>query len=260
MLILKADQLAAAALQGYAQKTFPSAHVILVGSVDAAQLALAARPADLVIVGMDSRYEGDVLSLLAHCAGHPTRPPHILALVDRHETHLLAMLRILEIEGVFDPIAEPPSQLETALVNVAAGRRYWSASLTAHMQSGGPTNSLYRSLTAFEQLVLVVIGDGCDDAVAARELDVSPATISTVRRNLHRKLRVQHRGELIRIAAQHGFVRFTPHGVLRQGYTTLAAIHRHRHRTRAVETPVVMPVASPAVMRPAAPEVALPAA
>jgi hypothetical protein len=32
---------------------------------------------------------------------------------------------------------------------------------------------------------------------------------------------VQHRGELVRVAAQHGFIRFTSAGVVRPGFTMM---------------------------------------
>ena len=87
--------------------------------------------------------------------------------------------------------------------------------------------------------MLSVIGDGCDDLAAAGQLGLSPATISTVRRALHRKLGVQHRGELVRMAAQKGYVRFTPAGVERPGFGLLAAAYQPRHRARTLRDEMV---------------------
>ena len=67
---------------------------------------------------------------------------------------------------------------------------------------------------------------------AASKLGLSPATIGTVRRNLHRKLGIQHRGELVRIAAQNGFVRFTPAGIVRPGFALLVAACQRRTQLR----------------------------
>jgi DNA-binding CsgD family transcriptional regulator len=97
---------------------------------------------------------------------------------------------------------------------------------------GSTPAARFRQLTAFEQVVLSVVGDGCDDIEAARRLSLSPATISTVRRGLHRKLHVQHRGELVRLAAQAGFVRFTPEGVERPGFGLLTAAYHPRDPKR----------------------------
>ncbi len=146
---------------------------------------------------------------------------------------MLAALRTLEIKGVFDAANEPPETLMTALRAVAQGSRYWSQTLVDFLQEMSSTSTgLFRLLTAFEQVVLSIIGDGCDDNVAARKLGISPSTVSTVRRELHRKLGVQHRGELVRAAAQHGFVRFTPGGVIRPGFALLCAGYHARKPRR----------------------------
>ena len=121
-----------------------------------------------------------------------------------------------------------------ALRAISSGRRFWSQTIVDHMyRVGSASTALFRLLTAFEQVVLSVIGDGCDNTVAARQLKLSPATVSTVRRELHRKLGVQHRGELIRVAAQHGFVRFTSAGVVRPGFGMMCAAYQARRAKRA---------------------------
>jgi DNA-binding NarL/FixJ family response regulator len=121
----------------------------------------------------------------------------------------------------------------TALRAIADGKRYWSQTIVDHIHRvGSGSNALFRLLTAFEHLVLSVIGDGCDNTVAAAELQLSPATVSTVRRELHRKLGVQHRGELVRVAAQHGFVRFTSTGVVRPGFAMMREAYQARRTKR----------------------------
>ena len=66
-----------------------------------------------------------------------------------------------------------------------------------------------------------VIGDGCDDKVAAARLGLRESSVHSVRRELHRKLGAQHRGELIRLAAQRGYVRFTAESVQYPGQAIL---------------------------------------
>ena len=151
------------------------------------------------------------------------------------ENRVLAALRTMPIQGVFDCANDPPEQLAVALQMIAAGTRYWSPSVQERVQRHHLSpSSIFRLLTTFEQLVLSVVGDGSDDNTAARELGLSPATVSTVRRKLHRKLGVQHRGELVRVAAQNGFVRFTPAGVTRPGFSMLTAAHKARKAKRNV--------------------------
>src|SRR5687768_7215390 len=98
---------------------------------------------------------------------------------------------------------------------------------------GSSSTALFRVLTVFVQDGLAVIGEGCDNSVAVRTSKLSPATVSTVRRELHRKLGVQHRGELVKVAAQHGFVRFTAAGVVRPGFGIMCAAYQARRAKRA---------------------------
>jgi DNA-binding NarL/FixJ family response regulator len=229
LVILKADRLHAELLRDHSVRVFPHANISIVGSVEAAAIALTTEAVDLLVTGLGASVEGDVLDLLARCANHPSRPRRVLVVTGCREHRYLAALRTLAVDGVFDCVEEEAQQLSFALRQVGNGCRYWSPSVTEHMRRLGSTSTaLFRMLTLFEQVVLSVVGGGCDDAVAARELGLSPSTVSTVRRELHRKLGVQHRGELVRVAAQQGFVRFTPTGVVRPGFEMLSAAYQSR--------------------------------
>lgn len=232
-LILDADRLYADTLRDVTLKVFPGARVRLTTSLDEATLALETEPAELLVTRVSASLAGDVLELLARCTARRAGATRVLVVTALREYRLLSTLRTLNIEAVFDPSCDSTEQFMTALQAAAAGVRYWSSSTLEHLQRMSSAGGLFRVLTAFEQVVLSVVGDGCDDAEAARELGLSPATISTVRRELHRKLGVQHRGELVRIAAQHGFVRFTPAGVVRPGFALMSAAYRARRPKRA---------------------------
>lgn len=239
VLILKADRLHAEALRQYTLRVFPRARVIVALSLELARTALAAHDIDVFVTGAGASLESDVLDLLAQCANNPSSHyPRVLVVTVRREYRMLAALRALSVDGVFDSAIEPPDQFMTALQAIANGKRYWSQTILDHMHRvGSGSTALFRLLTAFEHLVLSVIGDGCDNAVAARELNLSPATVSTVRRELHRKLGVQHRGELVRVAAQHGFVRFTSGGVVRPGFAMMREAYQARRAKRGTGTP-----------------------
>jgi DNA-binding NarL/FixJ family response regulator len=232
VLILKADQLYAEALRAYALRAFPDAVTIVASSCEFAARVLATQWIDIFITGIDPTLEGDVLDLLDRSAPGTNLPRRSLAIVGRYDLRTLGVLRTLEIAGIFDAVKEAPARIIAALGAIVEGRRYCSPSILEQTRPGGSVSVLLHMLTTFEQLVFSVIGDGCDDGVAACELAVSPSTVSTVRRDLHRKLNVQHRGELVRAAAQHGFVHFTPTGVVRPGFATLAeAFHARRSRS-----------------------------
>lgn len=234
VLILKADRLYAEALRQYTLHVFPAARVLVAWSVESARTILSTEPVDFFVTGAGATLESDVLDLLAQRTTKAAREQHVLVVTVRREYRVLAALRGLAIDGVFDSASERPGEFITALRAISAGGRYWSQSVLDHMQrTGSSSTALFRLLTVFEQVVLSVIGDGCDNTVAARTLKLSPATVSTVRRELHRKLGVQHRGELVRVAAQHGFVRFTAAGVVRPGFGIMCAAYQARRAKRA---------------------------
>jgi len=197
------------------------------------------RSVELFISGLGDAHEGDVLELIAQCSRRPVGAPRILVVAFRWEYRTLAALRTLSVDGVFDALGETPEAFGRAVGATVTGLRYWSPGVVQRLQqlAAKPT-ALFRLLTDFEQLALSVIGAGCDDDEAADLLQLSPSTISSVRRDLHRKLGVQHRGALVRIAAQTGFVRFTPEGVERPGFSLLAAAYHPRHmRRRTTDIP-----------------------
>lgn len=233
VVILKADRLYADVLRQSVGRALPFAHTTITSSVIPAEAVLALEQTDLFITGLGEALEGDALDLIARCKRPPLRVRRVLVVTMRREYRALAALRTLPIDGAFDSAEETPAAFEAALRTVVTGARYWSPSITRQLRqlAAAPT-ALFRMLTDFEQLVLSVIGDGCDDAEAADRLGLCPSTISTVRRGLHRKLGVQHRGELVRIAAQKGYVRFTPDGVERPGYALFAAAYHPRYHKR----------------------------
>lgn len=224
VVILKADRLCADTLRQLILRTFPTARIRIIASVERVARLLKQEPTDLLLGGTEPLRDGDLLDFIA--TFRPYDPParHVLVVATHCEDRVLAALRTLPVNGVFDSACDPPDQLLVALRLVLGGTRYWSPNLVDRLQQHhlGP-KSLFRLLTSAEQLVLSVIGDGCDDSAAAAQLGLSPSTISTVRRELHRKLGVQHRGELVRVAALNGFVRFTPTGISRPGFSLLAA-------------------------------------
>lgn len=233
-LILKPDRLYAESLRQCAERALPGWQVTTVGSVPAATAMLAKHPVDLFITSLGEAIEGDALHLVARSKDCPIRARRILLLLVRHEYRALNALRSLPVDGVFDAAEDTPAAFIAALQKVADGSRYWSPGVIDRLQQLAATpKALFRILTDFENLVLSVIGDGCDDSVAARQLGLRPATITAVRRGLHRKLGVQHRGELVRVAAQQGYVHFTPEGVERPGFALLSAAYHPRNRKRS---------------------------
>jgi DNA-binding NarL/FixJ family response regulator len=233
IVILKADRLCAEALRQLTQRALPGADVAVVASIAAATERLGQVPCDLLVTGTGTRLSGDVLDFLAEHVVQGRRARLALVVTSHLEQRIVTALRGLAIQGVFDSGRDDPENYTRALHELAEGRRYWSPNvLDAFARTLASGGSLLRILTTAEQMVLAVVGDGSDDETAAGTLGLSAATVATVRRELHRKLGVQHRGELIRVAAQHGFVRFTPEGVLRPGLRLLSDAYNARRIRR----------------------------
>ena len=233
VLILKADKLYAESLRKLIRTVLPQASIQTASTVASAAAVLTAKRIDLLITGVGASLDGDVFDILPTGSESPSRVERVLVITTNHEHRQLTALRHLPIQGVFDSASEPTEQFKVALRLVAGGGIYWSRSFLDQLRHHAfETNSLSRLLTNAEQLVLSIVGDGSDDNEAAGKLGLSPATVSTVRRNIHRKLGVQHRGQLIRVAAQNGFVRFTPTGIVRPGFALLAGACQQRTRAR----------------------------
>jgi len=233
ILIVKADLVYGEALRHMVRRIFPLARIKLETSVGRARMTLAAEPVELLLTGIGASLGGDAIDFVSKCTGKNGCARYVLVITTHHELRLLAALRTLPIQGAFDSTCEPPGQLLVAIETVARGEFYWSRSLLDRIRADSASgNSHARMLTPCEQLVLSVIGGGSDNATAARELGMTPGTISSVRRDLHRKLGVQHRGELMRVAVQAGFVQFTPFDVIRPGFSLLTAAHRARKPKR----------------------------
>lgn len=172
--------------------------------------------------------DGNSLEFVRECTQKVRRVERILIVTGRKDARLLTTLRVLPIGGVFDPDSEGLPELEGALRTVMNGRAYWSRAVIERLSAEGAAPAHCRLLSPTEQLVFAMIGDGCDDSTAGRHLDRSAATVQTVRRALHTKLCVQHKGDLVRLAVQYGFVEFTPDGVCRPGLASLLEACKRR--------------------------------
>ena len=218
VVILDADRLRADALQRAASQALPASEVRQAASMVQVPAALEGCRGWLLVTSIDIPGT-DVLSLLARGAWADGNFSRRMVVTARREQRILLLLASLGLDGLFDPGTEGVDRFRLALRSIANGRRYVSpAVLDALVRWRVSPNSVARLLTTREQLVLSVIGDGRDDEAAAEALHLRPSTIQSVRRTLHRKLGISHKGELVRLAVQHGFVQFTADGVVQPGF------------------------------------------
>ncbi len=220
ILILHANQLCVDALQTAATVAFPGCICSTASTTRRADEICSMRPVDLLLVDIDLPSE-DVIDYL-----HPrlSLPRRVLVILSTRRERPLQMLKRLPISGILDPMSDSPAKLPAVLRSISAGQTYWSPSVGP--QTKKPERSAVKDtigLTRTEELVLTVIGGGCDDNLASERLGLKASTIQTARRNIHRKLQVPQRGELVRVAAQLGYVRFTEGAVIHSGLATLSA-------------------------------------
>ena len=104
-------------------------------------------------------------------------------------------------------------ELVRAIREVAAGRHYLSAPLTARAieayADGPPPNDDfmgYDALTDREREILQLAAEGYGNKEIGERLFISPRTVETHRANFMRKLNVESQAELIRYALQRGIL------------------------------------------------------
>jgi DNA-binding NarL/FixJ family response regulator len=126
------------------------------------------------------------------------------------------MLRSVRYDGIYDGNAEGLDNLPAALRQVIERRLYVSPTLAPHLKR--PKNITLDALTAKEQMVLSVIGDGSDDLQASARLVLSPRTVNTHRKAIMAKLGLHHKGQLMLYALQQGYVVVTPQAIYYPGF------------------------------------------
>lgn len=140
----------------------------------------------------------------------------ILVVTSRPDARTLKMLKEVTYYGIYDAPSEGLENLPTALREVIRHRPYVSPTLMEHLTR--PANLMHPALTEKEQVVLSVIGDGCDDREAGERLSMAPNTVMTHRKAIMRKLGLHHKGEIMRYAVIEGYVVMNPRGVFRPGF------------------------------------------
>jgi DNA-binding NarL/FixJ family response regulator len=206
---------------------------VAVQRITEAQEIMRQESVDLWLTGITA-LDGDVLDFLAaNLPGPRGLYQRALVVTVRQELGILLALRRLPLGGVFDLRGEEPAQLKEAMNSLAEGRAYWSPGLLQRLREHFLERAPFsRLLTPLEQLVLAIAGSGVDDETAAVQIGISAASIHSVRRQLHHKLGLSHRGHLIQLAAEMGFVRFTSHGVIYPGLSILRDAWRPRAKKR----------------------------
>ena len=233
-LILKADLLAAHALMQEIGRKLPERGCIIALRIDDAHALISHSPVELLVTGIDLP-DGDVLDRMLGLAERH-RIGKVLVVTRHREPRLIASLRSLAVNGIFDTGTEETQDLPNAIRDIESGKGFWSDSV-ALIEARSTFKALFRDLNPTEHLAFGVLGDGCGDKIAADRLGMTLATTRTLRRNLHRKLGAHDRADLTRLAVHFGFVRFTEAGIYTVGLDVLR-MEYERRKKRSTDMPV----------------------
>lgn len=222
-------------------RAWPKSPVTAVHSVKHAAAAIRSGHIDMVIADVIA-IDGDAVDALVEWSLGGALADGVFVVTAHKEPVVLNALAGTPIRGVFDQTNESLAALDEACRELSEGGTYWSSSIReAILRTCQSRDAVFRKLTFTEQVVMAVIGDGRDDGAAAAALGMTAKTVMTMRRNLHRKLGIQHKGELVRFAIAQGFVLMTPYGIVRPGLDGRLAERRSRFQKKHAGTVVRVP-------------------
>jgi len=218
VVILKRDRTYRDALHWAVERLWPNAEVLTFDRGAEALTVIQARGADLLIAGVK------IVDMdgLEHLEAFVEKPIKIVVVTARRDEWTYRLLQRVRFDGIYDSANEGLEKIPDCLEAVMAGRMYISATLQECLLGQKRVRN-DDSLTASEELVLSAIGDGKDDNVAAVQLAKSEETIHVHRRNIMRKLRLHHRGELVCWAVQRGYLVIDELGIHRPGFQRVLA-------------------------------------
>jgi DNA-binding NarL/FixJ family response regulator len=101
-------------------------------------------------------------------------------------------------------------ELTLAIRKAASGKRYISASLVKELAlelGQDPQGLAHESLSDREYRVMGMLASGKAITHIAKELALSPNTVSTYRNRILKKLKLENNADLVRYAAKHGVLK-----------------------------------------------------
>jgi DNA-binding NarL/FixJ family response regulator len=138
------------------------------------------------------------------------RHPHLAILVVSMHAEEAWALRALKAGAKgYLPKSHSAEELSEAIRRVHRGQTYVTPSmvdLLAGRVTGSAEGEPHETLTPREYDVFLALGSGMMLKTVARELGLSPKTVSTHRRRILDKLGLRSTAEIVRYAVEHGLV------------------------------------------------------
>jgi DNA-binding NarL/FixJ family response regulator len=135
---------------------------------------------------------------------HPKRPVLILSM---HPEEAIAVSALRAGAAGYICKDSAAEELPVAIRKAVSGGKYVSTSLAEQLalELGGASEGLpHESLSDREYRVMWMIASGKSIAHIAKELALSPNTVSTYRLRILKKLKVDNNADLVRYAVRHG--------------------------------------------------------
>lgn len=135
---------------------------------------------------------------------HPKRPVLILSM---HPEEAIAVSALRAGAAGYICKDSAAEELPVAIRKAVSGGKYVSTSLAEQLalELGGGSEGLpHESLSDREYRVMWLIASGKSIAHIAKELALSPNTVSTYRLRILKKLKVDNNADLVRYAVRHG--------------------------------------------------------
>lgn len=232
MLVAKREPLARSAICGLVQQALGAgAETVACDSATSVLARLGTIPVALAIVGLGFA-DFDGLDLVAELVAE-RRVWRLLVLSSRRDEHTLTSLSSLRV-----PLLAATGEFELdaarlAIIRMAAGHPCPGFARFAPMRDSSPT--LAQMLSAYEQLIFALIGDGSGDAAVAHRLGSCPNTVRWHRQRIMAKLGLKCRAELMREALRRGVVRFEGARTMHPGFER--ALTQFRERSERTTKP-----------------------
>jgi DNA-binding NarL/FixJ family response regulator len=187
-----------------------SREVCHVGTAATAAQGLAlcrAHQPDLAVLALELP-DADGFDLALTLANLP-RPPRVLLLTVRADEVTLFRASYAYIAGMIWKTGPVQATLRCAIREVLAGRRYFPADVREAMRMirTDPT-AFFKILSSRELSMLPLLCQKFTDSQVATQTGLCPATVKSHRQHIMAKLDLHRTADLIRWAAEKGFVDF----------------------------------------------------
>lgn len=132
----------------------------------------------------------------------------IIGISSHRDAWTMLQVQRLGLHGFVDKVDQTAETLRTAVVSVLSGNVFYTSAVTkSSEQLRKDPNAFHRVLSDYELRLLALIGNAMTDDEIAAQLEISPATMQSRRRDIMKKLGIHTTPKLIHFAITNGITR-----------------------------------------------------